>query len=89
MRKADHLEFGIITRSGFFEILAESSVDYSDGGKILCSAESEVSELLEEGGDVAEGVGGADAGEDARVFGYGEDLGGLGCVGLAVGLGLR
>lgn len=34
---------------------------------------------------MAEGVGGADAGEDARVFDYGEDLGGLGCVSLAAG----
>lgn len=77
MGEPDHRDFDIISHTRFLEIFSESTVYKSNGGKVLHAAESEILELGEEGGDVAEGVGGADAGEDTGVVYYGEDFGGL------------
>ena len=62
VRGADHGHFGAVGHARLLEVFPEIAVDQADGGEVLDAGEAEGAEVGKEGGDVAEGVGAADAG---------------------------
>lgn len=74
MRLADHVDFQVVSHAGFLEIGSELAVDEADGGEVLDTGKAQVAQLLKKGGNVAEGICAADAGDDWCVFDYGEDF---------------
>ena len=70
----NHGDFLVVAHACFLEVLPEGAVDEADGGEVLDAGEAEGFQVSEEGGDVAEGVGAADAGEDGGVGDDGEDF---------------
>ena len=84
----DHVDLVVIAHSGFFEIGPEGAVDQAHGGKVLNAREPgglyAVKELVHQ----AEGVGGADPGQNGGVPDHGQHFAGHfhhHAVGIAIG----
>lgn len=70
----DHVDFQVVSHARLLEIGPELPVDEADGGEVLHAGKAQVAQLLEKGGNVAEGICAADAGDDWCVLDDGEDF---------------
>ena len=67
-RAGDHVDLQRKAHPGFLKIGAEIAVDQADGGEGLHACKARLRHLIEEPVHDAERVGGADAGQNGRVF---------------------
>ena len=74
MSCANHLDFEIVAHSRLLEVRTEDTIDKTDCGKVLYTAESEGLQLLEKMWDRAKGIRATDTREDTCVFHHWEDF---------------